>query len=117
MRSSLKPQIDKEGCHDSKAYLPCGRASDLTMRTLPANLPAHPGVRACAALSVMLYHFTLDAGEDWYGWARLFQHGYFGVDLFFVLSGFIIHHVYKDFFERTNFRTKYARFLKFRLAR
>jgi peptidoglycan/LPS O-acetylase OafA/YrhL len=43
-------------------------------------MPALDGLRACAVLAVMLFNFKV-------GWAH---GGYFGVDAFFVLSGFLI---------------------------
>jgi peptidoglycan/LPS O-acetylase OafA/YrhL len=44
------------------------------------------GIRGLAAISVMLYHF----GWDW------FHGAWVAVDLFFVLSGFVITHSYAD---------------------
>ena len=44
------------------------------------HLPALNGLRAVAVIGVVAYHLQL-------GWAR---GGYLGVDLFFVLSGFLI---------------------------
>jgi peptidoglycan/LPS O-acetylase OafA/YrhL len=57
------------------------------------QLPALTGVRALAALMVLALH----AGQNFpqfFTDNAFVQHGYLGVDLFFVLSGFIIAHVY-----------------------
>jgi peptidoglycan/LPS O-acetylase OafA/YrhL len=76
------------------------------------ELPALTGVRILAALGVAVWH-----GE--FLQPRLmppFTHGYLGVDLFFMLSGFIIAHVYwRDFLEPT--RQTWFRFVALRLAR
>jgi len=58
-----------------------------------AKLPALTGVRALAALMVLALH----AGQNFPQFLSnnvFVQHGYLGVDLFFILSGFIIAHVY-----------------------
>lgn len=46
------------------------------------------GLRGIAACIVMLYHYA--AHEHW----RFLMHGYLAVDLFFILSGFVICHSY-----------------------
>jgi peptidoglycan/LPS O-acetylase OafA/YrhL len=58
---------------------------------LPAHLPALDGLRGVAVLTVMSSHFFQQAvGEATTPAGRLVQSGWLGVDLFFVLSGFLI---------------------------
>ncbi|QHN04067.1 acyltransferase [Granulicella sp. WH15] len=61
--------------------------NDLRLRaaTTRPYFPELDGVRAIAALMVMVFHF----GQDWYS-SKLLVFGQTGVDLFFVLSGFLI---------------------------
>ncbi|HEY9106104.1 MAG TPA: acyltransferase [Roseateles sp.] len=47
-------------------------------------------LRGLAALAVVLFHFKEPMARDWPVLARLFAGGAMGVDVFFVLSGFII---------------------------
>jgi peptidoglycan/LPS O-acetylase OafA/YrhL len=64
-----------------------------------AHLPALDGVRGLAILAVLLFHFVLptnpqgaiDRGITW-----LFSYGALGVDLFFLLSGFLITGILYD---------------------
>jgi peptidoglycan/LPS O-acetylase OafA/YrhL len=58
-----------------------------------AHLPALSGVRALAALMVLALHTGQNFPNPLVNNA-LVAHGYLGVDLFFILSGFIIAHVY-----------------------
>jgi peptidoglycan/LPS O-acetylase OafA/YrhL len=79
-------------------------------RSRPESIPALTGVRGVAALWVVLYHLTLGTN------IHVLRQGYLGVDLFFVLSGFILSHVYGS----TPGLWKpagYLQFLKIRLAR
>ena len=85
------------------------------------KLDSLTGLRFLAALWVMLFHYReYGDGMVWsYPYADSFIiHGGAGVDLFFVLSGFILSHVYNRTF--VNFPTSwrdYKIFVVFRLAR
>jgi len=79
----------------------------------PGHLPVLDGVRGLAILAVLLFHFvvpthpegSIDAAITW-----LFTYGALGVDLFFVLSGFLITGILYD--SRTDpayFRNFYMR--------
>ncbi len=66
---------------------------------MPKDIRALTGVRGVAAVIIALYHF---------GYVHLYSggtlsyidipHAYLAVDLFFMLSGFVIAHVYRDAF-------------------
>src|SRR5687768_14151075 len=77
-------------------------AGDRTPRRRPAfggHLPALDGVRGLAILMVLLYHFVaqttatnrFEAAVNW-----VLSYGFLGVDLFFVLSGFLITGILYD---------------------
>jgi peptidoglycan/LPS O-acetylase OafA/YrhL len=75
-------------------------------------------LRGIAALWVVLFHFC------WYlpavhpeRYTGAVYKGYLAVDLFFVLSGFVITHVYKEGFARRVTAWRYRDFLKARVAR
>jgi peptidoglycan/LPS O-acetylase OafA/YrhL len=53
-------------------------------------------LRGIAALTVLIYH--LAAGNDDPSLPTFFLRGYLGVDLFFILSGFVLAHVNLDGF-------------------
>ena len=82
---------------------------------LPAHLPALDGMRGVAVLTVMSSHFFQQAvGEATTPLGRLVQSGWLGVDLFFVLSGFLItgrlldtrgrKNYYKNFYAKRSLR-------------
>ena len=81
------------------------------------HLPALTPLRGIAALWVVLFHFCWrfpNVQPNDYGVVR---EGYLAVDMFFVLSGFVISHVYKDSFAKQCTVSGYADFLKARIAR
>ncbi len=87
-------------------------------RRLPTIAPL-TGLRAFAAAWVVLYHFRVDIEALAPSLRRVgafFDAGYAGVDIFFILSGFIISYTYLDGFRSFRPRT-YVRFLWLRLAR
>jgi peptidoglycan/LPS O-acetylase OafA/YrhL len=75
-------------------------------------------LRGIAALWVVLFHFC------WYfpaihpeRYTGAVYKGYLAVDVFFVLSGFVITHVYQEGFTRRVTGWRYRNFLKARVAR
>ncbi len=79
---------------------------------MPQNLKALTALRFIAAMWVVSYDYWADLTAVT---PHLVSKGYLGVELFFVLSGFILSHVYLQGFGERNFR--YADFLWARLAR
>lgn len=63
-----------------------------------SNLPALDGIRAVAVLSVMVFHLGTFVPE----FGPLLGGGFLGVDIFFVLSGFLITCVLINEFSRTS---------------
>ena len=78
-----------------------------------AHMPGLDGIRGLAILLVMFSHFIVvggNLGEGTHPLQRLLLSGYLGVDLFFVLSGFLITGILVDAKERPYyFRTFYMR--------
>lgn len=75
-------------------------------------------LRGIAAILVVIFHFeivlVLFLPRDI---SRFFSKCYLMVDLFFIMSGFIIYHVYGEFFVRNIYITTFNRYLRARLAR
>lgn len=73
------------------------------------------GLRFYAAIWVILYHSIIYVPELQ---CRLLDHGYIGVDLFFILSGFILTFVYyTQFFQGEITGKKYWNFIVKRFAK
>jgi peptidoglycan/LPS O-acetylase OafA/YrhL len=85
---------------------------------LPRNINTLTGIRGFAVLWVVLFHLKTNAcflsfctpGE-------FIKHGFWGVDIFFVLSGFVLTHVYENAFAKEVSTKAYLHFLGLRLAR
>ena len=85
----------------------------------PARLPALTGVRGLAALWVMSFHlqfFGPAYGVEWVKGMPIVPFGWAGVDLFFVLSGFVLMHAHQVDFIRPTLRAT-ARFAILRVFR
>jgi peptidoglycan/LPS O-acetylase OafA/YrhL len=89
---------------------------------MAADIRSLTGVRGVAAVIIVVYHygkFHLIRGASETVWTV--PHGYLPVDMFFMLSGFVIGYVYKDAFLSTSasesFWGNYKTFLIKRFAR
>ncbi len=81
-----------------------------------AEIRALTGLRGVAATYVVFYHmhaYELCRGAV----STILRHGYLSVDLFFVLSGFVMALTYGRYFERGFSRKSYYKFMGRRLAR
>ncbi len=75
------------------------------------------GIRAILAWWVVLLHILCnDKMAAYFRFSRVFSRGYLAVDGFFVLSGFILCHVYATSFSSVSL-SQYRTFLVARLAR
>ncbi len=91
-----------------------GRSASGGTRELPSLTP----LRGIAALWVVLYHYTFQCFPSLNSapYTHLVQKGYLAVDMFFLLSGFVLTHVYHEAFESVDGRN-YWKFLNARIAR
>ena len=76
------------------------------------------GLRGVAALLVMSHHFVLRQDVFVPGLHDLLWHGYIAVDLFFVLSGFVMARAYGQWFTgEDGWRSGFDAYLEFILRR
>jgi len=91
--------------------------SNILKRKAP-DLPNLHALRGIAALMVVIFHFdAIVMSLNFSHGSSIIHKGYLMVDLFFMLSGFIILHVYGEFFSKQLTWKYYFSFLKARLAR
>ncbi len=83
----------------------------------PADIPSLTGVRFVAALSILVGHFSVSYLSPAIPGRTIASVVMFGMPLFFVLSGFIIHTVYGPLFARASVADSAANFLWARLTR
>lgn len=81
----------------------------------PSNLPALTSVRFALALGVVLFHYQLQWPWDSMASTGILNRARLGVDAFFILSGFVLTHAYRQALEDR--RLDYRRFLAARFAR
>ncbi len=92
------------------------------IRPAVPQFAALTGLRALAALGVLFCHFSeIDAEKNiYFNWGifdPLLIHGAVGVDVFFVLSGFILTLVYRDKFSQSLNAGDFTAFMRYRFAR
>ena len=80
----------------------------------PKDLKTLTSLRFWAALWVVLFHYRPYVGEEAVSFPLLAK-GYLGVDFFFVLSGFVLAHVYSDSLNQKTYR--HLNFIQKRIAR
>jgi peptidoglycan/LPS O-acetylase OafA/YrhL len=104
-----------EALNQSRAQSPGSRCMKTASRA-SQYVPALTGVRALAALLVLGLHAEQNVPVGLNSILPFFARGYLGVDFFFLLSGFIITHVYIATMARPN-RTAVQIFLWHRFVR
>ncbi len=72
--------------------------SNSTIERSKGSIPGLTGIRGLAALLVVAYHFPIQAAYGLESNVRLVDQGFYAVDLFFILSGFILMYVHADDF-------------------
>ena len=85
------------------------------MTAFPANLPGLTSVRFLLALGVVFFHYQLQWPWDAMSSTGLLDRARLGVDVFFILSGFVLTHAYREALDAG--RLNYRRFLVARVAR
>jgi peptidoglycan/LPS O-acetylase OafA/YrhL len=82
------------------------------------QLPSLTSLRGVAAFWVVLYHYSIQCfpNLDASSYTHIIHKGYLAVDMFFMLSGFVMTHVYHEAFSESA-TEHYRRFIVARIAR
>jgi peptidoglycan/LPS O-acetylase OafA/YrhL len=115
--NQLAPKADEEESipAEEPRHMPSWHAS---AREASGEIPSLTPLRGVAALFVVAFHLRFYIPNLHYEQtAPLFMFGYLWVDFFFILSGFIIAHVYGPGLERGLSGFAYTRFLYLRWCR
>ena len=95
--------------------MPEDRTGATRLAPFPQDLPTLTALRFWLALGVVVFHYSLAWPHDDRAVTGLIERARLGVDVFFILSGFILTHVYAG--PRRSPTLDYGRFLAARLAR
>ncbi|UTM59360.1 acyltransferase [Photobacterium sp. CCB-ST2H9] len=91
------------------------------MQTKPGQLPILTPIRGIAALIVAFFHARLILFPQWKeaiaGVTQFLENGYLWVDIFFMLSGFVMMHVYLPAFANGSNLPRWRAFLWLRFSR
>jgi peptidoglycan/LPS O-acetylase OafA/YrhL len=127
--SALSDESPPEAIARSGAFGARAERLDGAVREQLASKAIHiralTGLRGYAALWVLLFHASFTDQLVWQLGARahapyvdaIVTHAYLAVDLFFMLSGFVLTHVHAEELDDNVGRRVYGRFLLLRLAR
>jgi peptidoglycan/LPS O-acetylase OafA/YrhL len=96
-------------------------SSDSNLRRVPkGQLPSLTPLRGLAAFWVVIYHYSVQCfpNLDAVHYTHLISKGYLAVDMFFMLSGFVMTHVYyRAFSTSESVKLNYRNFMVARVAR
>jgi peptidoglycan/LPS O-acetylase OafA/YrhL len=100
-------------CSDNRAHAAQGSGSSKD------QLPCLTALRGIAALWVVIYHYSVQCfpNLDVRPHTYLIHKGYLAVDMFFMLSGFVLAHVYHRPFSESVTGRNYWKFIAARIAR
>jgi peptidoglycan/LPS O-acetylase OafA/YrhL len=103
---------------DQGAHSAQGPAASQGLSASNGQLPSLTALRGVAAFWVVLYHYSVQClpNLDVVPHTYLIHKGYLAVDMFFMLSGFVMTHVYHRAFSES-VRRHYRSFLFARIAR